>query len=83
MPTFSPELNTLLMFGSLFFFLFLGFPLAFVLTGVGLLFGVSLFGINFAGAFYPCIFIDNEKLRLVSNTPFCVYGGNNAIFRRQ
>jgi len=35
-------MNTLLMFGSLLVLLFLGFPLAFVLTGIGLLFGVPL-----------------------------------------
>jgi len=74
MPTLSPEMNTLLMFGSLLVLLFLGFPLAFVLTGIGLLFGVSLFGLNYAGAFILA-FLSTMKNYILLAIPLFVFMG--------
>jgi len=48
---FSTELNTLLMFGMLLAGVLLGYQIAFVLAGIGLFFGLSLFGMNFLGSF--------------------------------
>src|SRR5512138_301240 len=39
------------MLGSMLVGIFIGYPIAFVLGGLGLLFGISLFGFNFIGSF--------------------------------
>jgi tripartite ATP-independent transporter DctM subunit len=49
--TLSPEINTILMLGTLLVSIFIGYPIAFALGGIGLLFGISLFGFNFIGSF--------------------------------
>lgn len=51
MATFTTELNTLLMFSLLLFGVLLGYQIAFVLAGLGLFFGLSLFGMDFFGSF--------------------------------
>jgi tripartite ATP-independent transporter DctM subunit len=47
----SPEAITVLMFGLLLFGIFLGYQIAFLLAGIGLFFGLGLFGISFLGSF--------------------------------
>lgn len=44
---FSPETNTIIMFVLMLGGIFMGYQLAFVLAGVGLLYGVYLFGFNY------------------------------------
>jgi tripartite ATP-independent transporter DctM subunit len=51
MTVFSPEVNTVLMFGLLLLGIFLGYQIAFLLAGIGLFFGMSLFGQGFLGSF--------------------------------
>jgi tripartite ATP-independent transporter DctM subunit len=52
----SPELLVLMMFGSLFTGIFLGFPTAFVLGGVAMVFGLGTMGPDIFGLFITRLF---------------------------
>jgi len=72
---FSPEINTILMFGLLFVGIFLGYQIAFLLAGIGLFFGLSLFGMNFLGSF-TLNFLSVMKNYILLAIPLFVLMGN-------
>lgn len=75
MSTFSPEINTVLMFGLLLIGIFLGYQIAFLLAGIGLFFGLSLFGMNFVGSF-TLNFLSVMKNYIFLAIPLFVLMGN-------
>jgi tripartite ATP-independent transporter DctM subunit len=72
---FPPEINTVLMFGLLFIGIFLGYQIAFLLAGIGLFFGLSLFGMNFVGSF-TLNFLSVMKNYILLAIPLFVLMGN-------
>ncbi len=70
----SPEINALLMFGLMLAGLMTGYPIGFVLAGVGLFFGVSLFGINFTGALISGFFTTISNYTLLAIPLFVLMG---------
>jgi tripartite ATP-independent transporter DctM subunit len=71
----TPEVNTILMFGLLLLGIFLGYQIAFLLAGIGLLFGISLFGPNFIGSF-SLNFLSVMKNYILLAIPLFVLMGN-------
>jgi tripartite ATP-independent transporter DctM subunit len=72
---FSPEINTVLMFGLLLIGIFLGYQIAFLLAGIGLFFGLSLFGMDFVGSF-TLNFLSVMKNYILLAIPLFVLMGN-------
>ncbi len=70
----SPELAAISMFATLVVFLFLGHPLAFVLGGVGVVFGLLFIGPHFFGIFMDRIFGTMDNFVLVAITLFILMG---------
>jgi len=70
----SPELIAILMFVVLVIFLFMGHPLAFVLAGVGILFGLFGLGFNTFGMFMNRIYGTMDNFVLVAITLFILMG---------
>lgn len=70
----SPELIAISMFVVLTLFLFMGFPLAFVLGGVGVMYGLFGMGIAFFGAFVNSIYGIMDNFILVAVTLFILMG---------
>jgi tripartite ATP-independent transporter DctM subunit len=70
----SPELVTILMFVALMVFLFMGHPLAFVLGGVGVMFGLIGIGPQFFGMFMNRIYGTMDNFVLVAITLFILMG---------
>ena len=70
----SPELTAILMFVVLVIFLFMGHPLAFVLGGVGVLFGLIGVGPQFFGMFMNRIYGTMDNFVLVAITLFILMG---------
>ena len=75
MSIFSPEINTVLMFGLLLIGIFLGYQIAFLLAGIGLFFGLSLFGMDFVGSF-TLNFLSVMKNYILLAIPLFVLMGN-------
>ena len=75
MSLFSPEINTVLMFGLLLIGIFLGYQIAFLLAGIGLFFGLSLFGMDFVGSF-TLNFLSVMKNYILLAIPLFVLMGN-------
>jgi tripartite ATP-independent transporter DctM subunit len=75
MSLFSPEVNTVLMFGLLLLGIFLGYQIAFLLAGIGLFFGMSLFGASFLGSF-TLNFLSVMKNYVLLAIPLFVLMGN-------
>ena len=75
MSIISPEIITVLMFGLLFIGIFLGYQIAFLLAGIGLFFGLSLFGMNFIGSF-TLNFLSVMKNYILLAIPLFVLMGN-------
>jgi tripartite ATP-independent transporter DctM subunit len=75
MSIFSPEVNTVLMFGLLLLGIFLGYQIAFLLAGIGLFFGMSLFGPSFLGSF-TLNFLSVMKNYVLLAIPLFVLMGN-------
>ncbi|WP_438311519.1 TRAP transporter large permease [Sporosarcina sp. FA9] len=75
MSIFTPELITILMFLSLIVGLFMGYYLAFVLAGVGLLFGFAFIGTDYIGTLITSFFgvMQNSVLLAI---PLFVLMGN-------
>lgn len=63
------------MFGLLFIGIFLGYQIAFLLAGIGLFFGLSLFGMNFVGSF-TLNFLSVMKNYILLAIPLFVLMGN-------
>jgi len=72
---FPPEINTVLMFGLLLIGIFLGYQIAFLLAGIGLFFGLSLFGMDFVGSF-TLNFLSVMKNYILLAIPLFVLMGN-------
>jgi tripartite ATP-independent transporter DctM subunit len=70
----SPELLAIAMFVVLVIFLFMGHPLAFVLGGVGVLFGLYTEGWNFFGMLMTRIYGTMDNFVLVAITLFILMG---------
>jgi tripartite ATP-independent transporter DctM subunit len=70
----SPELAAISMFVVLVIFLFLGHPLAFVLAGVGVIFGFAFIGPQFFGIFMERIYGTMDNFVLVAITLFVLMG---------
>jgi tripartite ATP-independent transporter DctM subunit len=70
----SPELAAIGMFVTLVIFLFMGHPLAFVLGGVGVFFGLVFIGPHFFGIFMDRIFGTMDNFVLVAITLFILMG---------
>ena len=70
----SPELIAILMFVVLVIFLFMGHPLAFVLAGVGILFGLFGLGFNTFGMLMNRIYGTMDNFVLVAITLFILMG---------
>ncbi len=70
----SPELAAISMFVMLVIFLFMGHPLAFVLGGVGAVFGLFFIGPHFFGIFMDRIFGTMDNFVLVAITLFVLMG---------
>ena len=70
----SPEFIAISMFVALLIFLFMGHPLAFVLGGVGVLFGLSTQGWNFFGMVITRIYSTMDNFVLVAITLFILMG---------
>ena len=66
----SPELTTLLMFLGLLLGLAMGHPLAFVLGGLGVIFGVLGWGINALGMFANRLYAVMDNYILVAGPLF-------------
>lgn len=75
MSIFPPEINTVLMFGLLLIGIFLGYQIAFLLAGIGLFFGLSLFGMDFVGSF-TLNFLSVMKNYILLAIPLFVLMGN-------
>jgi len=70
----SPELAAISMFVVLVIFLFMGHPLAFVLAGVGVIFGFAFIGPQFFGIFLERIYGTMDNFVLVAITLFILMG---------
>jgi tripartite ATP-independent transporter DctM subunit len=70
----SPEFAAISMFVVLVIFLFMGHPLAFVLGGVGTVFGVVFIGPQFFGIFIERIYGTMDNFVLVAITLFILMG---------
>jgi TRAP-type mannitol/chloroaromatic compound transport system permease large subunit len=70
----SPEFIAISMFVVLVIFLFMGHPLAFVLGGVGVLFGLMTQGWNFFGMVMTRIYGTMDNFVLVAITLFILMG---------
>jgi len=70
----SPELIAILMFVVLVIFLFMGHPLAFVLGGVGIVFGLFGLGFNAFGMLMNRIYGTMDNFVLVAITLFILMG---------
>lgn len=70
----SPELIAISMFVVLSLFLFMGFPLAFVLGGVGVMYGLFGMGTAFFGAFVNSVYGIMDNFILVAVTLFILMG---------
>jgi len=70
----SPELAAVGMFIALIIFLFMGHPLAFVLGGVGVLFGAVFIGPQFFGIFMDRIYGTMDNFVLVAISLFILMG---------
>ncbi len=70
----SLELAAISMFVVLVIFLFMGHPLAFVLGGVGFLYGIIFLGPNFLGVFMDRIVGQQNNFVLVAITLFILMG---------
>jgi TRAP-type mannitol/chloroaromatic compound transport system permease large subunit len=72
----SPELIAILMFVVLIIFLFMGHPLAFVLGGVGIVFGLFGLGFNTFGMLMNRIYGTMDNFVLVAITLFILMGNS-------
>ncbi|OPY85330.1 MAG: Sialic acid TRAP transporter permease protein SiaT [Smithella sp. PtaU1.Bin162] len=70
----SPEIAAVGMFIALIIFLFMGHPLAFVLGGVGVLFGAVFIGPQFFGIFMDRIYGTMDNFVLVAISLFILMG---------
>ncbi len=70
----SPELAAIGMFVALILFFFMGHPLAFVLGGIGVLFGFIFLGPQFFGIFMERIYGTMDNFVLVAITLFILMG---------
>jgi len=70
----SPEMAAISMFVALVIFLFMGHPLAFVLGGVGVVFGLIFIGPQFFGIFLDRIYGTMDNFVLVAVTLFILMG---------
>lgn len=75
----SPELVAIAMFATLVVFLFMGHPLAFVLGGVGTVYGLIFIGPHFFGIFIDRIYGTMDNFVLVAITLFILMGNFLAI----
>jgi tripartite ATP-independent transporter DctM subunit len=70
----SPEMAAIGMFVALVIFFFMGHPLAFVLGGVGVMFGFLFIGPQFFGVFMDRIYATMDNFVLVAITLFILMG---------
>ncbi len=70
----SPEMAAIGMFAALVIFFFMGHPLAFVLGGVGVMFGFFFIGPQFFGIFMDRIYGTMDNFVLVAITLFILMG---------
>ena len=70
----SPEIAAIGMFLTLIIFFFMGHPLAFVLGGVGVLFGFFFIGPQFFGIFMERIYGTMDNFVLVAIPLFILMG---------
>lgn len=73
--TLSAEMSTVIMFVTMFIGIFSGYPLAFVLAGVGTLFGLYLFGPNYINTLTMSFFNVMQNYVLLA-IPLFVFMGN-------
>lgn len=72
--TFTPEVNTIIMFVMMFIGIFSGFPLAFVLAGVGTLYGLFIFGLNYINTLSMSFFNVMQNYTLLAIPLFVLMG---------
>ena len=71
---FTPETNTIIMFLMMFIGIFSGYQLAFVLSGVGLLYGVFLFGLSYINTLTMAFFNVMQNYVLLAIPLFVLMG---------